>query len=95
MVKSMASVKVTITVPEKQLAAIRKRVAAGEAASVSRYFQSSVSRALADDRAFRELLKEDLAATGGPMTKEEKEWADALLTPQRPRTKTRGQKKVA
>jgi Arc/MetJ-type ribon-helix-helix transcriptional regulator len=83
MVKSMASVKVTITVPEKQLAAIRKKVAAGEATSISAYFQESVAQSLGGSSALLDLFDELLERSGGPLTAKEREAARAALHPRK------------
>lgn len=83
MVKSMASVKVTITVPEKQLAAIRKKVAAGEAASVSGFVQDLIKQSVEGSMSFRELLDQMLMETGGPTTAKERAWARAMLNPKK------------
>ncbi len=83
MVKSMASVKVTITVPEKQLAAIRKKVAAGEAASISAFIQGSVAQSLEGSSSLLDLFDELLERSGGPLTVKEQETARAALYPRK------------
>jgi Arc/MetJ-type ribon-helix-helix transcriptional regulator len=95
MVKSMASVKVTITLPEKQLAAIRKRVAANEDASVSRFVQESVARMLDAEMALQEMVDEALRKTGGPPTAKEREWARKALDGQLPANRRGRRTKVA
>ena len=79
MVIGMASVKVTVTIPEEQLASVRRLVAAGQAASVSGFVQRAVGVALDDAAGWELLLDEALAATGGPLTDEERRWADSVL----------------
>jgi Arc/MetJ-type ribon-helix-helix transcriptional regulator len=90
MVIGMATVKVTVTVPEEQLASIRHLVAAGQAASVSGFVQRAVGVALDDAAGWELLLDTSLAATGGPLTDEERRWADEVLgvPPRRPRAKS-------
>ena len=75
----MATVKVTVTIPEEQLASIRQLVAAGQAPSVSGFVQRSIGVALDDAAGWDLLLEEALVATGGPLTDEEQRWADEIL----------------
>jgi len=77
----MATTKITITLPDDQLAGIRELVAAGQSASVSGFVQHAVQVALFDAAGWREMLKDALEQTGGPLTKKERAWADALLAP--------------
>lgn len=85
MVSGMATVKVTITLEDDQLRAIRALVTAGQAASTSAFVKHAVGVALNDAAGWREMLNDALQQTGGPLTKTEREWADAILTPsQRP-----------
>ena len=65
-------------------------VAAGQAANVSAFVQHSVGVALHDAAGWKEMLEDALQQTGGPLTKNERAWADALLFPQERR---RGPKK--
>jgi Arc/MetJ-type ribon-helix-helix transcriptional regulator len=92
MVVGMATVKVTVTLQQDQLEEIRALVAAGEVANVSGFVQHAVSLALHDAAGWRELLKDALEQTGGPLTKKERSWADALLTGQEQK---KGRKKKA
>lgn len=86
MVQSMATRKVTITLDEAQLDRIRKLVDAGHASSVSGFVQHAVSVAIDDVAGWGALLAEALRDTGGPLTDEERAWADELLgTPRRRR----------
>lgn len=80
MVFGMASVKVTVTVPAEQLEAIRQLVAHGKAASVSGFVQHAVGVALDDVAGWQRTLDEALAVSGGPLSAEERAWADAVLT---------------
>ncbi len=79
MVYGMATRKVTVTLEDAQLDAIRKLVDAGSASSVSGFVQHAVSVALDDVAGWGALLAEALQATGGPLTDEERAWADELL----------------
>jgi len=82
MVFGMATTKITITLQDDQLEEIRALVAAGQAASVSAFVKHAVGVALSDAAGWREMLEDALRQTGGPLTKKERAWADALLSPQ-------------
>jgi Arc/MetJ-type ribon-helix-helix transcriptional regulator len=88
----MATVKITITLRNDQIEEIRALVAAGEAASVSGFAQHAVGVALHDAAGWRELLDETIMQTGGPLTKKERAWADALLSVQAQKRRTRKRK---
>ena len=77
----MATTKVTITLEDAQLAAIRELVAAGKAESVSGFVQHAVGVSLADVAGWGAMLGAALAKTGGPLTAKERAWADAILRP--------------
>lgn len=79
MVVGMATRKVTVTLGEEQLHQIRKLVDTGSATSVSGFVQHAVSVALDDVVGWGALLAEALRDTGGPLTDEERAWADGLL----------------
>ena len=79
MVLGMATRKVTVTLEESQLDQIRKLVAAGTASSVSGFVQHAVAVAIDDVAGWGALLAEALQETGGPLTDEERAWADDLL----------------
>ena len=81
MVFGMATAKITITLPDNQLAEIRALMANGNAASVSGFVQHAVAVALNDAAGWREMLEGALQETGGPLTKKERAWADAVLSP--------------
>jgi Arc/MetJ-type ribon-helix-helix transcriptional regulator len=83
MVFGMAVTKITITLPADQVEEIRALVAAGRAASVSAFVKHAVGVALFDAAGWREMLGDALRQTGGPLTKKERAWADALLSPHR------------
>lgn len=67
----MATTKITITVPDAQLAEIRKRVAARTATSISSFVQRAVQKCLEDEAEFRAMIDEGLAGAGGPLTAKE------------------------
>lgn len=75
----MATRKVTVTLDEGQVDRIKRLVEAGRAASVSGFVQHAVTVALDDVAGWGALLAEALRDTGGPLTAEERAWADELL----------------
>jgi Arc/MetJ-type ribon-helix-helix transcriptional regulator len=88
----MATTKVTITLADEQLNAIRELVQAGKAQSVSGFVQHAVAVSLAGVAGWGVLLGRALEDTGGPLSAEERAWADAIL---RPRSKARRARKAA
>jgi Arc/MetJ-type ribon-helix-helix transcriptional regulator len=86
----MASTKVTITLEDEQLDAVRKLVGSGAARSVSGFVQHAVAVALNDVAGWGAMLGQALKRTGGPLTRKELAWADTILkspsTPKRRRT---------
>lgn len=82
MVIGMATSKITITLQEEKVQAIRDLVVAGGAANVSAFIQHAVNIALYDAAGWREMLRDALNETGGPLTKKERAWADGILLPQ-------------
>lgn len=87
MVIGMASRKVTVTLDESQLDRVRRLVASGSASSVSGFVQHAVAVALDDVAGWGALLADALRDTGGPLSNEERAWADELLGT---RTRRRG-----
>jgi Arc/MetJ-type ribon-helix-helix transcriptional regulator len=79
MVIGMATRKVTVTLEEAQVAQIRALVEAGTAASVSGFVQHAVTVSLDDVAGWGALLAAALRSTGGPLTDDERAWADAIL----------------
>lgn len=80
MVSGMAATtKVTVTLPDEAVAAIRGLVADGRAASVSGFVQHAVSVALDDVAGWAAVLTDALEETGGPLTADEIAWADRVL----------------
>jgi len=81
MVIGMATKKITVTLDDGQVAEIRALVGAGQAANVSAFVQHAVGVALHDAAGWKEMLEDGLRQTGGALTKKERAWADALLSP--------------
>jgi Arc/MetJ-type ribon-helix-helix transcriptional regulator len=79
MVLGMATTKVTITLEEEQLTAIRGLVAKGQAESVSGFVKHAVAASLADVAGWGITLGLALEQTGGPLTARERAWADSVL----------------
>lgn len=79
----MATTKVTVTLDDAQLSAIRGLVAARSAKSVSAFVQHAVDVSLNDVAGWGALLAGALEKTGGPLTKAERQWADGILRPKR------------
>ena len=88
----MATSKLTITLEEEQLAAIRKLVASGKADSVSGFVKHAVSVSLADVAGWGTMLGLALQETGGPLSAKERAWADSVL---RARPRAKGKRKAA
>ncbi len=88
----MATTKVTITLDDEQLSAIRGLVQSGKAQSVSGFVQHAVGVSLADVAGWGVLLGLALEETGGRLSAKERAWADAIL---QPRSKARGTRKAA
>lgn len=82
---SMATIKITITLPKEQVEEVSALVAAGAAASISAFAKHAITVALHDAAGWRELLADALQQTGGPLTKKERAWADSILEPKRGR----------
>lgn len=68
---------------------IRALVSTGEAASVSAFVKHAVRVALFDAAGWQDMLQEALKETGGPLTRKERAWADALLSRQPRKRSTR------
>src|SRR5439155_4277961 len=79
MVSGMASKKVTVTLDEAQLDRVRALVDAGSAPSVSGFVQHAVGVALDDVAGWGALLADALRETGGPLSEDERAWADQAL----------------
>lgn len=84
MVNGMAMKKVTVTLPEEQFNRIRDLVETGKAPSVSGFVQRAVGVTIDDVAGWGALLAQALRESGGPLSDEEKVWADEVLgIPQR------------
>jgi Arc/MetJ-type ribon-helix-helix transcriptional regulator len=81
----MATTKITITLPDRQIEEIRKRVAVHESASVSGFVQRAVQRTLQNTSEFSAMIDQGLLETGGPLTPKERAWAKKMLSPQKRR----------
>lgn len=79
MVSGMATTKVTITLEDEKLEAVRRLVSAGKASSISGFIQHAVDIALSDVAGWQRLLSEALDRTGGSPTSREIAWADRIL----------------
>jgi Arc/MetJ-type ribon-helix-helix transcriptional regulator len=71
--------KVTVTLSQDAVKAIRHLVATGQADSVSGFVQHAVQVSLDDVSGWGVMLAEALAETGGDMTPSERAWADEAL----------------
>jgi Arc/MetJ-type ribon-helix-helix transcriptional regulator len=85
MVMGMASTKVTVTLDVQQVEQVRSLVSTARASSVSGFVQHAVAVALDDVAGWGAMLAEALAATGGPMSADERDWADKALGARRRR----------
>ena len=79
MVFGMATRKVTVTLDEVQLDQIRRLVDGGGARSVSGFVQHAVAVALDDVAGWGAMLAGALGDTGGPLSDDERGWADEQL----------------
>jgi len=89
MVDGMATTKVTITLPNRQIEEIRKRVAARDAPSVSGFIQQAVQKSLENAAEFRAMVAEALEETGGPLKPKERAWARKMLSARKRASKPR------
>ena len=89
MVIGMATEKITITLPTDELAEIRALVEAGQAANVSAFVKHAVRVSLDDVAGWRQMMQEALQQTGGPITRKERDWAKAIMSPERPKSKSK------
>jgi Arc/MetJ-type ribon-helix-helix transcriptional regulator len=90
----MATTKITVTVEDDQLRDIRALVEARQALSVSGFVKHAIRVALFDAAGWRQMLRDALQETGGPLTADERKWADANLSPTPPR-RNPGKRKAA
>jgi Arc/MetJ-type ribon-helix-helix transcriptional regulator len=87
MVDGMAATKITITVPNRQLEEIRKRVAAHYSSSVSGFIQQAVQKCLENAAEFHTMVAQGLKETGGPLKHKERAWARKMLSARQRRSK--------
>ena len=85
MAHGMASKKITVTLDEAQLDAVKRVVASGASSSISGFVQHAVGLALNDIAGWSQALGLALRQTGGPLTKRERAWADGILSPPPPK----------
>jgi len=79
MVFDMATKKITITLPVEQVDRVRALVDDGRADSVSGFVKHAVGVALDDDAGWGAALARALEESGGPLSPEERAWADEML----------------
>ena len=84
MVHGMATTKITITLENSHLQEVRELVSAGVAANTSAFVKHAVAIALSDAAGWREMLRDALDQTGGPLSAAERAWADDILSPRKP-----------
>ncbi len=75
----MVTRKVTITLDEQQVDRVRALVDAGKAPTVSGFIRHAVGIALDDVAGWGALIAEALRDTGGPLSSDERAWADDIL----------------
>lgn len=78
---AMATARITLTLPEEQIAEIRRRVADHDAASLSGFVGNAVARALQNSAAFSAMIDQSLRESGGPVMAKERAWARKMLSP--------------
>ena len=89
MVIGMATTKITVTLMDDQVYAIRELISAKRASSVSGFVQHAVRLALSDATGWQTMLDDALLQTGGPLTQAERDWADEILEPKPDQLKQR------
>jgi Arc/MetJ-type ribon-helix-helix transcriptional regulator len=88
MVNGMASMKITITLDAEQVDQVRRLVREGRASSVSGFIQHSVGVALDDIAGWGAMLAQALDESGGPVSGDERAWADEVLGVPKTRRRT-------
>jgi Arc/MetJ-type ribon-helix-helix transcriptional regulator len=78
MLAGMTALKIAVSLPEPLVAHVRKQVRRGRAASVSAYVADALKQKAESDE-LATMLEEALSASGGPMTRTERAWADRAL----------------
>jgi Arc/MetJ-type ribon-helix-helix transcriptional regulator len=89
MVYGIATTKITITLPDRQVEEIRKRVAAQDSRSASGFIQQAVQKSLENAAEFRTMVEEALQETGGPLKPKERAWARKILSARKRGTRRR------
>lgn len=79
MIFGVATKKVTVTLPAGQLDQIKGLVAEGSSPSVPGFVQHAVGTALDDVAVWGAMLAQALDESGGPLSSEERAWADEML----------------
>lgn len=88
MMIGMTRVKIAVSLPEDLVDAARAAVRTGRAPSVSAYVETALVHQTEADE-LDEWLAENLRASGGAMTEEERAWADEVLDAAPARRSTR------
>lgn len=78
MMLGMTRAKIAVSLPAELVAAARKAVRSGRAESVSGYVEAALAAQVAND-SVDEWIAQMLEESGGPMTDEERAWADSVL----------------
>lgn len=77
MITGMTRQKIAITLPEEQVAAARRAVADGRAASVSAYISQALARRDADEELADSIA--EVYTKAGPPTEADRAWAREVL----------------
>ncbi len=88
MVLGMVSKKITVTLDVQQVEQIRRLVDDGTAATISGFVQHAVGVALDDVAGWGAMLAQALDDTGGPLSTDERAWADDVLGVKKRRRRT-------
>ena len=72
--------KVAVYLPTAQVLQVSQLVGPRKT-KISEFVQHAVKCALENDAALKEMVDEILEKTGGPMTDEERAWAEAMTAP--------------
>jgi Arc/MetJ-type ribon-helix-helix transcriptional regulator len=75
----MATQRLTVTLAAEQTEQILQLVGTGNEAEASAFVEHAVAVVLDDVADWEALLAEALRSTGGPLTDEERAWADEIL----------------
>ena len=75
--------KISITLTDEKLAAIKKRIAKQRGRTVASYIQRAIEKSLENSEAFDAMMYQSLLETGGPITPKERAWAKKMLTPRK------------